>query len=170
MDAPEPAGLLALRRGQPRARQAPAVAVPARREQDAGVRLIAVNDVELYYQPLGSGAPLVLLSGLGLDASQMGMLTGPLAEGFQVIAAGNRGTGRSAKPAWAALEISYSAPLRRGRTELVRGCSTCAEQPAGDRRQGLIRAVSTGRDKDDRYSEPECSRVGEGIVPDEHSL
>lgn len=94
--------------------------------------LIAVNDVELYYQPHGSGAPLVLLGGLGPDASQMGMLTGPLAEGFQVIAAGNRGTGRSAKPAGAALEISYSAPLRRGRTELVRGCSTCAEQPAGD--------------------------------------
>jgi hypothetical protein len=27
------------------------------------VPLIAVNDVELYYQPHGSGAPLVLLGG-----------------------------------------------------------------------------------------------------------
>lgn len=40
-----------------------------------------------------------MLGGLGLDVSQMGRLTGPLAERFQVIAVDNRGAGRSAKPA-----------------------------------------------------------------------
>ena len=60
--------------------------------------LVAVNDVELYYEARGSGAPLVLLGGLGLDVSEMGMLTGPLAGRFHVIAVDNRGAGRSAKP------------------------------------------------------------------------
>jgi hypothetical protein len=40
--------------------------------------LIAVNDVELYYESHGSGTPLVLLGGLGLTVSEMGMLAGPL--------------------------------------------------------------------------------------------
>ena len=60
--------------------------------------LIAVNDVQLYYESHGSGAPLVVLGGLGLDVSEMGKLTGPLAERFRVITVDNRGTGRSAKP------------------------------------------------------------------------
>lgn len=60
--------------------------------------LVTVNDIELYYDSRGSGAPLMLLGGLGLDVSEMGALTGPLAERFQVIAVDNRGTGRSAKP------------------------------------------------------------------------
>jgi pimeloyl-ACP methyl ester carboxylesterase len=66
--------------------------------QDAGVPLIAVNGIELYYESHGTGAPLVVLGGLGLDVSEMGMLTGPLAARFRVIAADNRGAGRSAKP------------------------------------------------------------------------
>jgi pimeloyl-ACP methyl ester carboxylesterase len=66
--------------------------------QDAGVPLIAVNGIELYYESHGTGAPLVVLGGLGLDVSEMGMLTGPLATRFLVIAADNRGVGRSAKP------------------------------------------------------------------------
>jgi pimeloyl-ACP methyl ester carboxylesterase len=66
--------------------------------QDAGVPLIAVNGIELYYQSHGTGAPLLVLAGLGLDVSEMGTLTGPLAARFRVIAADNRGAGRSAKP------------------------------------------------------------------------
>ena len=58
-----------------------------------------VNDIELYYESHGSGAPLVMLGGLGLDVSEMGGLTGPLATRFRLIAVDNRGTGRSAKPA-----------------------------------------------------------------------
>ena len=61
--------------------------------------LIAVNDIELYYESHGSGAPLVVLGGLGLAVSEMGALTGPLAARFRVIAVDNRGTGRSSKPA-----------------------------------------------------------------------
>ena len=68
------------------------------REKDAGVPVIAVNGVELYYEAHGSGAPLVVLGGLGQDVSEMGMLTGPLARQFRVIAIDNRGSGRSAKP------------------------------------------------------------------------
>ena len=60
--------------------------------------LIAVNGIELYYQSHGTGAPLLVLAGLGLDVSEMGTLTGPLAARFRVIAADNRGAGRSAKP------------------------------------------------------------------------
>jgi len=62
------------------------------------VPLIAVNGIELYYQSHGTGAPLLVLAGLGLDVSEMGTLTGPLAARFRVIAADNRGAGRSAKP------------------------------------------------------------------------
>ena len=61
--------------------------------------LIAVNDIELYYESHGPGAPLVVLGGLGLAVSEMGALTGPLAARFRVIAVDNRGTGRSSKPA-----------------------------------------------------------------------
>lgn len=61
--------------------------------------LITVNGIELYYEVHGSGAPLVLLGGLGLDLSEMGRLTGPLATAFQVIVIDIRGAGRSAKPA-----------------------------------------------------------------------
>ena len=60
--------------------------------------LIAVNGIELYYESRGTGAALVVLGGLGLDVSEMGTLTGPLAARFRVIAADNRGAGRSAKP------------------------------------------------------------------------
>ena len=49
--------------------------------------LIAVNGIELYYESHGTGAPLVVLGGLGLDVSEMGLLTGPLAARFRVIAA-----------------------------------------------------------------------------------
>jgi len=63
------------------------------------VPLIAVNDIELYYESQGPGAPLVVLGGLGLAVSEMGALTGPLAARFRVIAVDNRGTGRSSKPA-----------------------------------------------------------------------
>jgi hypothetical protein len=63
------------------AQQAPAFAVLPGREQDAGVSSIAVNDIQLYYESHGSGALLVLLGGLGLDLSEMGMLTGPRQRG-----------------------------------------------------------------------------------------
>lgn len=61
--------------------------------------LAAVNGLEIYYESHGSCPPLVVLGGLGLDVSEMGRLTGPLAARFRVTAVDNRGTGRSAQPA-----------------------------------------------------------------------
>lgn len=57
-----------------------------------------VHGLEMYYESAGSGAPLLVIGGLGLDVSEMGRLTGPLAGRFRVIAVDNRGTGRTAKP------------------------------------------------------------------------
>jgi len=57
------------------------------------VPLIAVNNIELYYESHGADASLAMLGGLGLDVSEMGMLTGPLAARFRVIAVGNRSPG-----------------------------------------------------------------------------
>jgi 3-oxoadipate enol-lactonase len=63
------------------------------------VPLIAVNDIQLYYETHGTGAPLLIIGGLGLDVSEMKNFTVPLAERFQVIVIDNRGTGRTDKPA-----------------------------------------------------------------------
>ena len=53
--------------------------------------LIAVNGTELYYESRGTGAPLLVIGGLGLDVSEMGMLTGSLAARFRLIAADDGG-------------------------------------------------------------------------------
>ncbi len=60
--------------------------------------LASVNDVELYYESRGVGAPVVVVGGLGLDVSEMTGLTEPLAHRFRVLAVDNRGVGRSSKP------------------------------------------------------------------------
>jgi 3-oxoadipate enol-lactonase len=60
--------------------------------------LATVNHIELYYESHGSGAPLVLLGGLGSDVSELRSLTGPLADRYRVIGIDHRGAGRSAKP------------------------------------------------------------------------
>lgn len=44
--------------------------------------MIAVNGTGLRYESRGSSAPLVVLGGLGLSVSEMGVLTGPLSERF----------------------------------------------------------------------------------------
>jgi len=61
---------------------------------------LQVNDIELYYESHGAGDPLVLIGGLGLAVAEMRTLIDALtAAGYRVIAADNRGAGRSAKPA-----------------------------------------------------------------------
>jgi len=60
---------------------------------------LQVNDIELYYESHGAGDPLVLIGGLGLSVADMRTLIDKLAAaGYRVIAADNRGAGRSAKP------------------------------------------------------------------------
>jgi pimeloyl-ACP methyl ester carboxylesterase len=60
---------------------------------------LQVNDIELYYESHGSGDPLVLIGGLGMAVSEIQPLLKAFSEaGYRVIAADNRGAGRSAKP------------------------------------------------------------------------
>ena len=61
---------------------------------------VQVNDIELYYESHGAGDPLVLIGGVGLSVADLRALIEKLAAaGYRVIAADNRGAGRSAKPA-----------------------------------------------------------------------
>jgi len=57
------------------------------------------NGIELYYEVHGSGAPLVLISGLGYPAWEWHKMLPYLAQHFKVITFDNRGVGQSDKPA-----------------------------------------------------------------------
>ena len=57
------------------------------------------NGIELNYEMQGSGAPLILISGLGYSNWQWHKMVPFLAEHFQVITFDNRGVGLSDKPA-----------------------------------------------------------------------
>ncbi len=59
---------------------------------------VTVNGIELYYESHGAGDPLLLIGGLGLAVSEIQPLIKALAASQRVIAADNRGAGRSAKP------------------------------------------------------------------------
>lgn len=83
---------------------------------------VRANDINLYYEMRGAGAPLLLIGGLGTDLSEWESLIGPLAERRQVIAFDNRGAGRSDKP-----DQPYTI-----------------EQMAGDT-EGLLRALGIAR-------------------------
>jgi hypothetical protein len=56
-----------------------AVAWPIAPGHDAGVPLTGVNGIEFCCEGHGTGAPLLLLAGLGRDVSEISMLAGPLA-------------------------------------------------------------------------------------------
>jgi pimeloyl-ACP methyl ester carboxylesterase len=57
------------------------------------------NGINIYYETHGSGAPLVLISGLGYNLWQWHKMVPGLAERFQVITFDNRGVGQTDKPA-----------------------------------------------------------------------
>jgi 3-oxoadipate enol-lactonase len=59
---------------------------------------VQVNDLTMYYERHGAGAPLVLIGGLGLDLSEWGSIVPWLAERYEVIVFDNRGAGRTDKP------------------------------------------------------------------------
>lgn len=59
---------------------------------------IRVNDIRMYYEIQGDGAPLVVIPGLSSDISQWGVIIQPLAQHNRVIAFDNRGAGRTDKP------------------------------------------------------------------------
>src|SRR5437764_14008294 len=53
------------------------------------------EDVDLYYECHGSGAPLFLIAGLASDSQSWQPIIGDLASRFRVIALDNRGVGRT---------------------------------------------------------------------------
>ncbi len=59
---------------------------------------LRVNDVELYYELQGSGAPLLLIAGFGCDHTFWSQAVPRLAERYQVILFDNRGVGQSSSP------------------------------------------------------------------------
>lgn len=64
------------------------------------------NGINIYYEVHGSGAPLILISGLGYNQWQWHKMVPGLAQQFQVITFDSRGVGQSDKPAG-----PYSAAL-----------------------------------------------------------
>jgi pimeloyl-ACP methyl ester carboxylesterase len=67
---------------------------------------VEVNDISLYYEMHGSGAPLVLIAGLGYASWLWWKQVPALSRHFTVITLDNRGVGQSDKP-----DIPYSIPL-----------------------------------------------------------
>jgi 3-oxoadipate enol-lactonase len=56
------------------------------------------GDTELYWESTGAGAPVLLVMGLGMNATGWWRTVPVLAERFRVLAFDNRGVGRSARP------------------------------------------------------------------------
>ncbi len=59
---------------------------------------VDVGGLRMYYELGGSGEPLVLISGLGIDVSECGQLIDALTSRHRVLAFDNRGAGRTDKP------------------------------------------------------------------------
>lgn len=57
--------------------------------------LVLPDDVSLYFETHGKGAPLLLIAGLGSDSQSWGTVVKDLAKDFLVITPDNRGVGRS---------------------------------------------------------------------------
>jgi 3-oxoadipate enol-lactonase len=62
------------------------------------VPTIRVNDVDLYYELVGEGSPILLIHGLGGTCDDWEYQTAELARSHRVISMDVRGHGRSAKP------------------------------------------------------------------------
>jgi pimeloyl-ACP methyl ester carboxylesterase len=57
-----------------------------------------VNEIDLYYESHGSGDPLLLIPGLGSDATTWADFI-PAFTNYQIVIVENRGSGRSSRPA-----------------------------------------------------------------------
>ena len=67
---------------------------------------VEVNHIQLHYETAGSGAPVLLIGGLGADTFLWFRQVGELSRRFQVINLDNRGAGESDKP-----DERYSIPM-----------------------------------------------------------
>ena len=72
----------------------------------------AADGTKLYYERTGAGAPVLLVMGLGMNATGWWRTIPVLAEGLEVIAFDNRGAGRSDVP-----DGPYTAYVRVLRVE-----------------------------------------------------
>ena len=59
---------------------------------------VNVGGVNIFYEVMGQGAPLVMIQGFGQNSLQWGPIPAELAKQYKVILVDNRGTGRSDKP------------------------------------------------------------------------
>jgi len=77
-----------------------AAAWPSREAYRALMPYAQVDDVSLYYEVHGApdAPPLVLICGLALDISEIGLIVEGLAARYRVLTFDNRGAGRSDKP------------------------------------------------------------------------
>lgn len=65
-----------------------------------------VNGITRYYEIHGSGEPLMIIQGMGVDLSSVEPITAAFAENYRVIAFDSRGVGRTDKP-----DIPYSIEM-----------------------------------------------------------
>lgn len=61
-------------------------------------RIAAVNNIEMYYERIGQGEPLVLLHGFNTSGASWAKVVPELAKSYQVIVPDLRGHGRSTNP------------------------------------------------------------------------
>jgi pimeloyl-ACP methyl ester carboxylesterase len=59
---------------------------------------LRINGIDIYYEVRGEGEPLMIISGLGTDVSQIDSLVEGFSRTHRVIAFDNRGVGRTDKP------------------------------------------------------------------------
>jgi 3-oxoadipate enol-lactonase len=57
-----------------------------------------IADIEMYYEVHGSGEPIVLIHGLGMDSSTWFNQVPVLSQQYQVIVFDNRGVGQTDAP------------------------------------------------------------------------
>jgi pimeloyl-ACP methyl ester carboxylesterase len=69
---------------------------------------IAVNGIDLYYEPAGEGRRVLFFNGSGATLESSALLMKPLIDRFQVVAHDQRGLGRTTVPAGPATMADYA--------------------------------------------------------------
>src|SRR4051794_41541500 len=70
---------------------------------------VAVNGIDIYFEPGGSAPPLLFLNGSGATLATSGLLLAPFAEQFDVVAHDQRDLGRSSVPPGPYAMADYAA-------------------------------------------------------------
>jgi pimeloyl-ACP methyl ester carboxylesterase len=95
---------------------------------------ISVGDIELYYETVGEGDPILFIHGLGSSSRDWELQTGYFAQQYQVVTVDIRGHGRSDKPSG-----RYSVPLfARDVTALIQALGVTPVHVVGISMGGMI--------------------------------